>query len=287
MSDYYGRQFELFVSDRNTPLIAATNDRQFKITFEVLLDFGGYNTYADIAIYNVSRSTESKIFKKYEYVALRAGYESNIDYVFKGNIINILRERQGPNTVTRVICRGGALALDKSTINRTFDSGVTVPTMIKALADALGFPVVLNESDFSDESPYLSGYILSGDPKRLMNKLAKAHSFNWLIDNERILIVGSESYRSGPVTRVTAAAGMVGIPTITEVGADVMVKLNPALRIGGRFEIDSAFRQINFSNVYFQDVPETAGKGIYRIQKLSISGDSYGESWDTKITGIR
>lgn len=287
MTEFYRRQFELFVSDRDKPLIEATNDRQFKIVFSILLDFGGFNTYADIAIYNLSKDTASKAFQKYEYVALRAGYEDKIDFIFKGDIVNIIREKQGPNTITRLICKGGALAQDTATINKSFEGGVTVLTMLKELAGALGFPLVINEDDFKDVLPYISGYLLSGDPKSLIKRLARAHEFKWMIENERLVVVGNDSARANPIEVISASRGMVGIPEITEVGATVVVKLNPSLKIGAKFRIESDFVKVNFSNVFFQDVPETLGQGEYRIQRLEIDGDSYGEAWDTRITGIR
>jgi hypothetical protein len=287
MPDYYNRQFELFISDRDVPFIAATSERQFKITFSILLDFGGFNTYADIAVYNLSRDTEGQVFKKGEYVGFRAGYVDTIDYIFKGEIVNIIREKQGGDTVTRLICKGGALSQEKSTINKSFESGVTVPELCRACAEALGFPIIINEDDFPGSSPYLSGYHLTGDPKVKLNQLAKSHDFQWLIESEKIIIVGKASFRKGSVVTVSASTGMVGVPEITEIGADVTVRINPTLRIGGRFEIKSEFAQVNYSNVYFQDVPETLGQGIYIIQKLQFDGDSYGDVWDTKISGLR
>ena len=287
MPDYYNRQFELFISDRNIPFIAATNDRQFKITFSILLDFGGFNTYADIAVYNLSRDTEGQVFKKGEYVGFRVGYVDTIDYIFKGEIVNIIREKQGSDTITRLICKGGALSQERSTINRSFESGVTVQELCRACAEALGFPIIIDDADFPATSPYLSGYHLTGDPKIKLNQLAKSHNFQWLIESEKLIIVGKTSFRKGNVITVSASTGMVGVPEITEIGADVTVRINPTLRIGGRFEIKSEFAQVNYSNVYFQDVPETLGQGIYIIQKLQFDGDSYGDAWDTKISGLR
>ena len=287
MSDYYNRQFELFISDRNIPFIAATSDRQFKITFSILLDFHGFNTYADIAVYNLSRDTEGQVFKKGEYVGFRAGYDDTIDYIFKGEIVNIIREKQGGDTVTRLICKGGALSQETSTINKSFESGVTIPELCRACAEALDFPIIINDADFPATSPYLSGYHLTGDPKVKLNQLAKSHNFNWIIEKEKLVIVGKTSFRKGNVVTVSASTGMVGVPEITEIGADITVRINPTLRIGGRFEIKSEFAQVNYSNVYFQDVPETLGQGVYIIQKLQFDGDSYGDVWDTKISGLR
>lgn len=283
MPSFYNRVFELFVSDRDNPFIAATSGRQFRIVFNVLLDGGGFNTYAEIIIYGLSRSTEAKILKKYEYVALRAGYEDSIDYIFKGEIVNLIREKH----LARIICKGGALIQDTKTVNISFGDGVTAQALCRACADAMELPIVINDDDFSDQSTYLSGYVLSGDPKMYLNKLGKAHDFWWLIDGEKVIVVGNGSSRKGLVQVISAANGMVGVPEITEVGADVTVKLSPSIKIGGQFEIKSEFAQVNYSNIYFQDVPETLGQGIYNIHKLEFTGDSYGDSWDTRITGYR
>ena len=283
MPSFYNRVFELFVSDRDNPFIAETTGRQFRVVFNVLLDFGGFNTYAEIIIYGLSRSTEAKILKKHEYVALRAGYEDSIDYIFKGEIVNLIREKH----LVRIICKGGALAQDTKTINVSLGGGVTPQALCRACASAMDLPIVINDDDFSGQSPYISGYVMAGDPKMYLNKLGKAHNFGWLIEGEKIVIVGNESSRSGLTQIISAANGMVGVPEITEVGANVTVKLSPSIKIGGRFEIKSEFAQVNYSNIYFQDVPETLGQGTYNIHKLEFTGDSYGDSWDTRITGHR
>ena len=287
MPDYYRRQFELFISNKDIPFIAATNDRQFKITFSILQDFSGFNSYADIAVYNLSRDTEGQVFKKGEYVGFRAGYVDTIDYIFKGEIVNIIREKQGGNRVTRLICKGGAVSQERSTINKSFEGGVSPQTLCRACAEALGFPIIISDADFPEVSPYLYGYHLTGDPKVKLNQLAKSHNFQWIIDKDKLVIVGKTSSRKGAVTIVSTSTGMVGVPEITEIGTDVVVRLNPTLKIGGQFEVKSEFVQVNYSNIYFQDVPETLGQGIYTIQKLQFDGDSYGDVWDTKISGLR
>ena len=281
MTDFYRRQFELFVSDRESPFIAATNDRQFKVVFNIRVDYGAQNSYADIVIYNLSRSSEAKVFKKGEYVGFRAGYETSIGYIFKGEIINIIREKRGADKITRLICRTGSTS---TPLNQSFESSPSIQTLIRACADAMGFPVTINDDDFPGESPYLSGYLLSGDPKVKLDVLAKAHNFNWLTTLDRIVVTKSE--RSGAIITVSADTGMVGTAEITEIGADVVTKINPELRIDGRFEIKAEFAQVNFSNIFFRAVPDSIGEGVYVIQKLEFEGDSHGDVWDVKITGL-
>ena len=98
--------------------------------------------------------------------------------------------------------------------------------------------------------------------------------------------MGDRSFRDGVETEISALTGMVGSPEITEVGCDVIVKLNPQAKIGRKFKINSEFPRANFGNVYYTDIKDTVGQGTYSILRLQHSGDSYGDEWETKLTGL-
>lgn len=285
MSEYNGRLFE--VSINNSVFIERTDARQFKMTFEALQDFGGFTSLLDISFFNLAQSTSNNAFKRGENLTLSAGYRETIDVIFSGNIKNVLRERRGPNTVTRVLARGGRLVTDRDVIAKSLGSNVKVVDLIKACADSLDYPLVIEESDFSDIPPYARGYTLYGDPQQYLDKLALTHDFSYNLENERLVVVRNNSFRKGSVHEISQFTGMEGIPEITEVGADVTVRLNPKIKIGGRFEIKSQLATFNFSNLFFRDLPESAGKGEYRIFRLAHSGDSWGDMWSTKVTGIK
>ena len=162
--------------------------------------------------------------------------------------------------------------------------GSALPEILSALGESIGYPLVINNEEFESVT-YGSGYSMNGSPIYYLKKLAKAHNFNWVIENDRLVIVGADSYRDGTIHQISQFTGMVGAPEITETGADVEIKLNPKIKIGGRFQITSEFKTFNFNNIYYQNVPESQGTGIYRIQKIEHSGDSYGDEWNSKITG--
>ena len=284
MSNYYNRVWELLIDDDT--LIEVTTGRQFKMTFNVLVDFGGSISYADIAIYNLSESTANTAIVTGSKVGLRAGYTDTIDYIFSGRITNVLRERMGPNTITRIIARGGSAAATQS-IEKTLGAGVKLPTILQELADAMGYPLVIQDTDFDSVPAYIRGKVLHGDPRQYLDDLANTHNLLYLIENDRLVIVADDSYRDGDPRVISEATGMEGIPEITEVGVDVNLRLSPKIKIGGRIDIQSELRTFNFSNLYFQDIPASAGTGIYRVYKIEHSGDTYGDAWTTKITGYR
>lgn len=285
MSKYSGRRWE--VSIDGVVLIAGTSGRQFKCTFEILHDFGGYTSYGDIALFNMSEATANKALKQGAVLTFRAGYVDTLDTIFVGTIRNVLRERQGPSTITRLICRGGSLPGEQGQINETLGDNATVTDVIRACAVAMSYPVVMDDTQFADIDPYPYGYTLSGDPRAYMDRLAETHKFNYVIENERMIIVRQGYARQGDVHVVSQFTGMEGIPEITEVGIDVTLRLNPKIKIGGKFRLESRLATFNFSNLYFVDIPASAGQGEYNIFRVGHSGDTWGDTWSTKITGYR
>lgn len=284
MSKFYDRRWEVLINDET--FISEMAGRQFKMTFNIIVDFGGYVSYADISIYNLSQDTIGRVFKRGASVGLRAGYMDSIDYIFKGRINNILRERIGPDTITRIIARGGTQPATQQ-VNTTLGKNAVITDIIKQCSDAMGYPLVIKTGDFTSINPYPRGYSLNGDPRQCLDKLAQTHKFSYVIENDRIVVVGENSYRDGSPYVVRQEDGMDGIPEITENGADVTVRLSPKIRIGGRIDIRSQLATFNFSNLYFNQIPESAGKGIYRVFRLVHSGDSWGDDWTTRVTGFR
>lgn len=284
MTKFYNRKYEILINDE-TFIPETTDGREFKMTFEILIDYGGFITYSDVAIYNLSDETAAKAFKRGNKFAIRAGYEDGVDYLFNGEIRNAFKERSGPDTMTRIIARGNADS--NKTINQTLGKGTKLTAIIKACVNAMGFPLVIREDDFKDVAPYAKGYTMTGDPRVYLDKLAQTHKFSYLVDKNKLIVTANNSHRQTTPVIVSQFEGMIGIPEISEVGCDVNVRLNPKIKIGGRIDVQTELKTFNFSNLYFQDIPESAGKGIYRIFKLKHSGDTHGDSWTTSITGIR
>lgn len=283
MSEYYDRRFQLDLDEK--VLIEETAGRQFRIVFNILHDFGAFVSYADISIYGISRDTEGKAFKRGQKVDLKAGYADSLDYIFRGDVVNIFREKRGADRLVRLICMGGAVNRQESSISKTFGKNTALTDIIKALAEAMELPLIIKNEDFEGVN-YGRGYPMNGSPVDYLKKLAQAHSFNWVIENNRLIVVKSDSYRDGTIHQVSQFTGMVGAPEITEIGADVDLKLSPKIKIGGRFQITSEYKTFNFSDVYFKGIQESQGLGIYSILKVEHSGDSYGDDWNSKITGF-
>jgi len=289
MSEIFGRVFSIELDEE--PFIEVTEDRQFRVTFEIFIDAQGQNCTGDIAIYNLSNDTAAKAFARGKTIVLRAGYTDTIDIIFKGQIVNILRERTGPDTRTRLLCKSGAPVEMRNTMNRTFGAGSSVIDVIGELGASVGFEVIIDPEEFKDVTPLIRGYPVNGDPYQYLGKLGGEYQFTWVIENDRLVIIRSNQIRTGPIHQISQFTGMEEIPEITggvgAVGADVRIRLNPKVRINGRFQITSEYATFNTGNLYYTEVPTSVGQGIYNILTIRHSGDNYSSAWSTLLSGSK
>lgn len=307
MRDIYRRLFEFSAGgELHKPevLIEPTHGRQLRIQFGIRNIPGNFFSYADIALYNLSDETANKISKPGNLIALKAGYEGNLALIFVGDLMNMIREREGPDTITRIIAKSEAMKLRALTLDKSFGPGVKAYELIEACAGALGIPVTIHDKDrFSTVLP--RGYALHGAVKQTLMELAKQFKFKWLVDMGRLVIVPDiVGYRRPGMTHLVGMeTGMVGnpefnvTPTIKdtesgkvthgrEVGATVAVRLNPQIKWSDSFVINARYVRAHLSSVYFGQIPENAGQGTFSIQTLEHQGDSYGDIWDTRLYGL-
>jgi hypothetical protein len=285
MSDIYDRRFQILVDDK--VFIDETGESQFKIEFRVLHDFGGFNSYMDLALYNLSADTSRDLFVRGSNIKLRAGYKDSIDVIFSGTMRNALYERNGPSTITRVLCRGGKLPENRPEVNISLGNNSTVQSAIKECVKALGHKIVIDDSQFEGMNKLIRGMSLSGDPLVELNRLSESFGFSYVIEGDRVVVNVLGKHRAGEPHLISQFTGMVGIPEISDVGIDVVTKLNPKIKIGGQFKVESDLKTFNVGNTFYRDIPETIGKGTFNIFRVTHTGDSWGDDWNTAIVGYK
>jgi len=97
------------------------------------------------------------------------------------------------------------------------------------------------------------------------------------------------SNRSGAIYKISSTTGLIGSVSLTELGADFDIKLNPNVRIGDRVQVESQVGSVNFGAIYYRKVPASLGSGTYVVKSLKRKGSYYapGEAWSTSIVGWR
>jgi hypothetical protein len=258
-------------------IIAETDGVQAHVNFKITIDAIGNRSLCDLTISNMTDTTVNSVFKRGAVISLRAGYSDNINYIFTGIIRNVFKGRDGATTSTQILARGGSL--EKRLINVSLGKNSKLTTVLGSIADALGYNLVVTDSDFTD-SIYTNGYAVTGDPMDLLNRLQTAWDFRYSIENDSLVVFKVETGRSLPVRKVNMINGLEGVPEVTEVGIDFTTRLDPKLKIGAKVEMDTTYKSFNFSGVYYPtQLQEFAGSGTYTIMSIVYNGDNYSNVW--------
>ena len=277
------RVYEIEINDK-VVIAENANGIQAHVQFDITVDALGNITLCDLVLSNIAETTINTVFNRGAVMAIRAGYQENIDYIFRGIIRQVFRGRSGATTYTNIIARGGAL--EKAHINKALGKNATLAEILQSLADAMSYKLVITRSEFSDT--YATGYSMTGDPYKYLRDLGKAHNFGWSVEQNNLVIFKIENGRKSPKKTINMLSGLEGIPEVTEIGVNFSVRMDPSIKIGNKIELDTQYRSFNFSGVYYNnELQDTAGSGEYTVMKIVYSGDNYGQAWTTRCVAYR
>ena len=302
MSDNYSlfcREWTLSVEDSKSDktFIRFNNAREqnareneysdLKMTFNVTVDSGGYITYLDLSLFNLSDATMnelSRIETKYESpkIILGAGYYGDFyGIVFDGFIKNHIKTRRGTDTVYRLL----GTTYRPRTMNLTLGKNTILNQIIPVLAKQMKVTADFDPKQFEKEPAYPSGYNMQGDPDQILRKLAKTHNFQYVNDRGRLYVHRADVPSPKGTVLIDVKKGMEGSPEITETGCVVTTRLNFEPTIGGKFQVVSSFAEVNYTGQYFTKFNEKMFDKTYNVLKLEYMGDTHGDLWSTRITG--
>jgi hypothetical protein len=294
MSELFGREYQLDIGDISYKSDGLTYPLQ--IAGSIDTGFDSTNSTAEIRIHNLSNDDKQRILSfiktspgsnqviETETVTLQAGYPGLLGPIFSGELVNAIETVDPPERYLTLYCRDSAKATIESIYNNTHSNGTEVEAVIRDVAASFGLPVLV-VGDISTYGTVVSGLTESGNSKDVLNRLAASYGFTWTIVTGTVQIRTDVSPAVEPVAKLSAATGMIGSPEVDHVGVKVNSKINPNLRVGKSFQVDSLGAQFNFSDVYYQNVPVERINGTFTARSVSYELDYYGDKWDMKVTG--
>lgn len=309
------RNYELSINGQVYIKRMTTPSSQLRCVFDVIVPPG--SATADIRLYNLLTSSSPRDVttkttlglqpKQGDAVQLAAGYtvfDSTVDpqegvvvsnikdeigVIFTGTIINVFRERDGANIVTRLLCRTGEGLNDTGVANSSYGNGVTLYDVLVDLSRSWSKRLVVDK-ERTQTIVMTSGYNVSGDITRELSTLAKAYGFMWTDYNGQLSVTFPSDVRKTAKHLVSQTTGMIGIPELSGgqdgVFVDTAVRLNPFININDQINIDANFQTFNTGNVFVTST-EAHASGIWNILDMRFRGDNWGSIWRTDLHGIR
>jgi len=283
----FGRMWQVEIDGE--VFVAAKDVPQLRVEFDVTVAHGNTISFADIRITNLAKVST---IRQGAHISLSAGYKDSYDVIFTGNVTNSLKERNGTDIITRLLCRSGEPYSGRLSCTASYGKNVRVVDVIKSLAAAWPRQLEMDESQFDNAPRMTSGYSVNGDIPSALNELKYAFKFEWTQHNGK-LIVNKRTYpRKTGITEVNQFTGMVGMPEVSlgsdGLGVFVVTALDPHFAVWGRINVTSEFATFNTGNLFISaNSGDASANGEYNIMALRHRGDSHGSQWTTEIEGIR
>jgi hypothetical protein len=288
---YFNRVYRLEVASNETILtldgFPAKGKAPAQIRFTINQSPNAEHSIAEITIFGLRKERRQAIYQEFDTVRLVAGYAEAFGSIFSGEIRNVELGREGPESIVKLFCVSSARKWESAYINRSFGAGTPQIDIIRAVALTLASQVEVI-GDFSALPKAIKGRTLSQDSKSAMRELAQSFEFEWMSENDRIILVKNGSVRTdSDIHSYTPITGLIGSPSVTQKGIDIEVLMNPFIRPWDQFECKSTNAKLTFNGVYYQSPIQVTAKGIHHVVSLTHDGDFYGDTWRTKIEGVK
>jgi hypothetical protein len=257
-----------------------------RISFEISQTLWGFPATSKITIYNMARDRIKQLQSAYSKIRLAVSYGDNQPKtLFLGKVVNVFALRQNETSMTEFYCIDSFEGHTFTYISKTWAEKTSLKTIVQDVINTM--PGVTGGSlaalDGINVPDITTGVGHSG---KFLNRLAEAYGFWWTIQlGEMFIIKKNGTLLEEDAIVITKNSGMIGSPTITEIGINVTALLNPDLRPFKLIKVESVAPQTNMGNLYFRDIQNTRtlGTGLYRIQSVTHTGDTWDNTWQSEI----
>jgi hypothetical protein len=283
----YLRKWSMLLNGK--PFIDETEGRQFRVVFDIDVRPQNTQSFADIQIYNLAKKTT---IERGNDIIFQAGYKDQFGTIFAGTVTNVFRERSGPDVFTRLLCWSAGQAKNRGVMKSPYGSGANVKDVLKDVAAAWPLRLEMDASQFTDKDRLPAGWTAYGDPKRILDDLARMFDFNWSEEHGSLVITRVDKARTTTIFDINQHAGMVGMPEVNRgpqgLGVNVTTRINPHIRTTSRINVQSEFSTYNTGNIFVAEMAgDVSANGEYNVFGILFRGDSHGDEWNMRIDGIR
>lgn len=233
---------------------------------------------SEIEIYNLSPESFGFIraFAGEEvYVRLDAGYEGDIKNLVRGTVSAIKNVFEGQDRITKVTIKEGYTNAKEAKTSTAFPTETSHSHIFTILKRDLGLPngvVILPKT--SIKAPWS----FQGKTVDAFKKLALDTNSSFSLQNSTIHFMPLDTGKLTEVSKFTPQTGLIGSPTKLDNSSGVAQDNKAAPTVGIKFKVllDGAIIPNTLVRIESREFD-----GVFKVQKVSHSGDFRGNEWFT------
>lgn len=288
----YGRRYRIIISDGDGNDLDVSS---LRCTFDIIKSWTNNSETSTISIYNLSSETENRIIQTGKTVFVEAGYASKWAYgkIYVGSIIQCLRSKENGTDFVLTIVMGDATIFNvQSVLGVTVNSNNNLRKVISEVVNKSGniternYGLSLGKiTNKSDQIELPRGKVLFGRSSKLLEQISNTLGSTVYIENGVVNLVSLEEVESDEIFDISPSSGLIGNPVQSDNGVSLTCLLNPQFKLNSLFRIDNSLVQTQRYSLGESLIPLST-QGIYRVIKITYTGDTRGKKWFTKIEAI-
>ena len=287
MSELYGRKWRLLISKDGTTCIDVSN---LDIHFVIAKTLGDDGNQGEITVYNLSQNSVKKNVAEGSRIMLEAGYINEpYGMIFDGDLIDFQNYKEdGVTRILDLVAKDGDVFLNNTHLSQSYAAGMSTRDLLNTFVGQ-GDPGI----SLGDISPELldsrlpRGKVVHGQPGPVLENLARSQGGRFYINDRKICLIKANDPPNGRIVSLTPDSGLIGSPKQTKDGIEARCLLMANLNLNKLVHIKSEFVEREMKKVGdTKAVADLPGEGIYKIIKVTHTGDTFANDWYTDIVGI-
>jgi len=239
-----------------------------RLKFKIIKTSESAPNKSSVQIYNLSNETRGQAEKKDQVFILTAGFQTNEEVIFSGDVARVITELDGPDFVTTFEAGDGEKAYQSSRVDISFQQGANIKDVFNTLVSSFG-KSIKDVSSIPSQN-IINGISLTGLSRKHLDELTKKFGLEWSIQNDSIQILKKNKFTKEEAILLTPSTGLVGIPKKKEDGSlDLVSLLQPQIKPGRLIQVESRFVT-----------------GVFVCRKVTHSGDTHGTDWYSQIEAV-
>lgn len=279
MSLLYDRRYRVTVTFFSGQAINVSDQR---IRFNFTKNISRTSQFGEVTIYNLSKSTETDLYKNAKMVTVEAGYQNGAyGMVFQGLVRQPIRGKEnGTDYYITLGAIDGDDMMNLGFCNAYLGAGQLPNDLANQIVRASNVPFELKIRGELGGQRTERGKAIFGQPKDLLRSIAINNNAAFYVNNGTANISSISQSPPAQVPELNFQTGMIDIPLQQDRGIAVRTLIRPDIEIDSWVKINNsniigAFTpfggQIN-PNIYDLD-------GVYRVIELRATGDTRGNEW--------
>lgn len=232
----FGRQV---VVQFGTPGTTGKSFSDLRVTFRVQMSRSSTPNTGSIQIYNLNPDSIALLQKPDAVIRLLVGYDVP-RLIFQGEPIKggVKLERQGPDRILSIEAQDGGRSYREARIEVSFATQTTLRQVLDAVSAQLGLPSGTIRID--DDMRFPHGIVLSGSARDVLDRISRASGADWFVRDGVLQIVPTGGDTGEEAILFSVAQGnLIGSPAPTDQGIEVRGLIEPSMRPGRVFRVDS------------------------------------------------